>query len=38
MRPQIVGDGAHKIAQDREIADAMFEVLETQRMVEGTPR
>jgi regulator of protease activity HflC (stomatin/prohibitin superfamily) len=35
MRPQIVGAALTKIAEDPEVASAMFEILETQRLVEG---
>jgi regulator of protease activity HflC (stomatin/prohibitin superfamily) len=35
MRPQIVGAGLQKISQDKEIAAALFEVLETERIVGG---
>jgi regulator of protease activity HflC (stomatin/prohibitin superfamily) len=35
MRPQIVGAALQKISQDREIAGALFEVLETERIVSG---
>jgi len=35
MRPQIVGAALQKISQDREIASALFEVLETEKIVSG---
>ncbi len=35
MRPQIVGDALQRIAQDPDIARAMFEILETQRLLDG---
>ncbi len=35
MRPQIVGDALQKIGQDADIARAMFEILETQRLLDG---
>jgi regulator of protease activity HflC (stomatin/prohibitin superfamily) len=35
MRPEIVGKTLHKIAQDPVVSEAMFEVLETQRLLEG---
>jgi regulator of protease activity HflC (stomatin/prohibitin superfamily) len=35
MRPQIVGAALQEIAREQEIADAMFEILETQKIVEG---
>ncbi len=35
MRPKIVGDALRVIAGDGEIAEAVFDVLETQNLVEG---
>ncbi len=35
MRPQIVGSALQRISDDPEVADAMFELLEMQRLVEG---
>jgi regulator of protease activity HflC (stomatin/prohibitin superfamily) len=35
MRPQIVGAALQKISQDPEIANAMFETLEVQNILEG---
>jgi regulator of protease activity HflC (stomatin/prohibitin superfamily) len=35
MRPFIVGSALNTIAQDREVAEVMFEILENQRMLEG---
>jgi len=35
MRPYIVGSALNTIAQDREVAEVMFEILENQRMLEG---
>jgi hypothetical protein len=35
MRPQIVGAALQKISEDPEVAASMFEVLETQKIVEG---
>ena len=35
MRPQIVGAALEKISQDAEIARAMFEILETEKIIEG---
>jgi regulator of protease activity HflC (stomatin/prohibitin superfamily) len=35
MRPQIVGAALQKISQDPEISRALFEVLETQNIIEG---
>jgi len=38
MRPRIVGEALQKISTDREILDAMFEILEMQSIVEGKAR
>ena len=35
LRPQIVGKALQKIAEDQEVFDALFEVLETQRIIDG---
>jgi len=35
MRPQIVGVALEKISQDPEIADTMFQILETQNIIDG---
>ncbi len=35
MRPFIVGGALNTIAQDREVAQVMFEILENQKMLEG---
>jgi hypothetical protein len=35
MRPQIVGAALQKISQDVEIAEAMFQALETQNIIAG---
>jgi regulator of protease activity HflC (stomatin/prohibitin superfamily) len=35
IRPQIVGDALLKVSEDPEICDALFDVLETQNLVEG---
>ena len=35
MRPRIVGDALQRIAQEPDIARAMFEILETQRMLDS---
>ncbi len=35
MRPYIVGEALNTIAQDKEVAEVMFEILENQRMLEG---
>jgi len=38
MRPQIVGSALNEISKDPEIEAALFEILETQRIVEGAAR
>jgi regulator of protease activity HflC (stomatin/prohibitin superfamily) len=38
MRPRIVGEALQKISTDREILDAMFEILEMQKIIEGQAR
>jgi regulator of protease activity HflC (stomatin/prohibitin superfamily) len=38
MRPRIVGEALQRISTNREILDAMFEILEMQKMVEGQVR
>jgi len=38
MRPQIVGGALNRISQDSEIEAALFEVLETQKILEGQGR
>jgi regulator of protease activity HflC (stomatin/prohibitin superfamily) len=35
VRPQIVGSALQKISQDPEIAKAMFDILETQNIIDG---
>jgi hypothetical protein len=35
MRPRIVGAALHEIARDPQISKAMFEILETEKLVEG---
>jgi regulator of protease activity HflC (stomatin/prohibitin superfamily) len=35
IRPQIVGSALQRISQDREVAAALFEILETQKLIEG---
>src|SRR5437868_1728576 len=35
MRPRIVGSGLQQIARDPEIAHAMFDILEAQKLLEG---
>lgn len=38
IRPQLVGEALQKISQDPETADAMFTVLETQKLLQGDAR
>ncbi len=38
QRPLIVGSALQKIAEDPEVANALFEILETQRLLEGQGR
>ena len=33
IRPQIVGEALQKISQDQEVSEAMFEILETQKVI-----
>ena len=35
LRPHIVGTALANIARDREVLETMFEILETQRLLEG---
>ena len=35
MRPRIVGIALEKISQDPEISSIMFEILETQNIIDG---
>lgn len=35
IRPEIVGEGLRMISEDQDVAAAMFEVLEIQRMLDG---
>ena len=35
MRPRIVGEALNAISADPDVADALFEILETQKIVEG---
>ena len=37
MRPKIVGEVLQNISEDPEVAQAIFEVLETQKVIEGDP-
>src|SRR6266704_193614 len=38
MRPRIVGEALQKLSQDPEVAAALFEILETQKIIEGKAR
>lgn len=38
IRPQIVGEALQKISQDPEVAEAMFEILETQKVIGSNAR
>jgi len=38
VRPFVVGKAIHEISEDKEILNAVFEILETQRMLEGDPQ
>ncbi|EEF59397.1 SPFH domain-containing protein [Pedosphaera parvula] len=38
MRPQIVGQALQKLSQDPEVAAALFEILETQKIIAGEAR
>ena len=38
MRPRIVGEALQRIAADRVVLDAMFDILETERIIEGEAR
>jgi regulator of protease activity HflC (stomatin/prohibitin superfamily) len=38
IRPQIVGHALQRISQDPEVASALFDILETQRIIEGEAR
>ena len=38
VRPATMGRALQEIAQDPEVAEALFDVLETQRILAGTPR
>lgn len=35
MRPKIVGEALRQISVDKDVADALFEILETQRVLDG---
>ena len=38
IRPEIVGASLQRIAREPELATAMFEILETQQIIEGEAR
>ncbi len=38
MRPQIIGAALHHVSEDPEVLDAMFEILETQRLINSGAR
>jgi hypothetical protein len=38
MRPAIVGATLQEIAADREVTEALFEILETQNVLQGSNR
>ena len=38
LRPRIVGEALQRVAADREVADALFEALETQRLLDSGAR
>ncbi|HST11099.1 MAG TPA: SPFH domain-containing protein, partial [Terriglobales bacterium] len=38
MRPQIVGEALNKVASDPEVEAAMFEILETQKIIDSRAR
>lgn len=38
MRPQIVGDALNKISQDPDVAKALFDILETENIIESEAR
>jgi hypothetical protein len=38
IRPEIVGEALQKISQDPEVAEAMFEILETQKVIGSNAR
>lgn len=38
IRPQIVGEALQRISQDEEVSEAMFEILETQKITGGSAR
>ena len=38
LRPEIVGAALHRIAEDPEVLETMFEMLQTERLLEGEKR
>lgn len=38
IRPQIVGEALERISQDKEVAEAMFEILESQKVINSGAR
>src|SRR5947207_5248169 len=38
LRPRIVGEALQRVAADRDVAEALFEALETQRLLDGGAR
>ena len=38
MRPHIVGEALKEISQDEQVARALFDVLEVQKIIEGQAR
>jgi regulator of protease activity HflC (stomatin/prohibitin superfamily) len=38
LRPKIIGEALQKISRDRDVAEALFEVLEIQRLLEGNAK
>jgi regulator of protease activity HflC (stomatin/prohibitin superfamily) len=38
IRPAVVGEALQRISQDPEVTSAMFEILETQKIIEGEAR
>jgi hypothetical protein len=38
LRPRIVGEALQQVAKDPEVMEALFQVLEAQRLAEGNAR
>jgi hypothetical protein len=38
IRPQIVGEALQRISEDNDVAEAMFEILETQKVIGSNAR